>query len=268
MKILPLIPTLLLFFSCKEENKQTECVPKNYKNENQQLLDEDPNFRNEFKAQETYVVETTDSWNYAATVVFEKYNDLDYKLKTVYSERDFFKTEKKMSKDDWMIVKSTLDSFNFWCFKPEWSKGVSDGFEVRFKGIKDSNSHYIRVFQYEEEDSILRDTQIFLRKTAFNLLNMGGLEIPKKPKIFYHRLDKKKIGIKVYSPNRNFSKVFEVYLDDKKIETKQGVAEIIILESDLDKFKLKVKEVLINDVELSFEATLSQYLLDVNKNNK
>jgi hypothetical protein len=267
MKILPLIPILFLFFSCKEEKSSSE--NDKCKGRYDIYVKGDYDFHGEkYKTSEMYMIQSTDSWTYSSVVVFEKYNELDYRLKTTFFKEDTFKTERKLSKGEWNNIKSTFDSFDFWCFNPEWSKIVVDGFEVRFTGIKDSKLHYIPVYRGEEKDSALKNNQIFLRKTALNLMNIGGLEIPQKPKIVYHKMEHKKIGIEVYSPNHNFSKLFEVYLDNKKILKKDGVAEIIILESDLGKFKLKVKEILINDVELSFEATLNQYLLDINKINK
>jgi hypothetical protein len=218
--------------------------------------------------EEAYVIKNSDSWTYSAIAVFEKLNDLDFRLKTFYFNQDTFRTERKLSKNEWIQVKSLIDSSNFWCLNHEWDAVVTDGFEINIGGLRNNRTHHVAIYQNIDRDSFWRSCQDKLRKTSFNLMNMADLIVPQKPKIIYHKLDNKKIGIEVYSPNHNFSKLFEVYLDDKKIEIKQGVAELIIIESDLDKFQLKVKEVLINDVELSFEATLNQYLLDVNKNNK
>ena len=193
---------------------------------------------------------------------------MDFKIKAIKFNRDSFTSERKLSKEDWVKIKSVFDSLNFWCINPDFNKGTIDGPEVKIIGIKDSSTFYTVLTKDYEKDSVLQSNKTKLKIMCLNFLNIGGLQHPQKPKIAHYKLDNKKIGIEIYSLNYNFSKLFEVYLDDKKVEIKQGVAELIILESDLGKLELKVKEVLINDVELTFKATLNQYLLDVNKINK
>ena len=34
------------------------------------------------EAKESYMIHTGESWNYSTTVVFEKHNDMDYRLRT------------------------------------------------------------------------------------------------------------------------------------------------------------------------------------------
>jgi hypothetical protein len=264
MKILPLIPLILLFFSCKEDKTsltKENCVSKHDK----WLKDERPNLRKQYKARETYIVESTETSTYASTVIFEKYNESDYRLKTVQFNRDRLETEQKISKIEWLKVQSVFDSLNFWCAEPNFNTGTIDGPDVKIIGIKDSSTFYSIITRDNERDSILQRDKISLKKTCLSLLNMGGLSIPQRPNIYYHELNNKKLGIVIHSLNYNFSKIIEVYLDEKKIEIKDKIAQFIISQSDLGKFKLKVKEILINDVELSYEATLSQYLLDINQ---
>jgi hypothetical protein len=266
MKNFFLLTIIILYcFSCKNDSRiDVRCIGNN------KHSFKDLTFRigDVGTPEEAYVIKNSDSWTFSTIAVFEKLNDLDFRLKTFYFNQDTFRTERKLSKNEWAQVKLLIDSSNFWCLNHEWDAVVMDGFEINIGGLRDNRTHHVAIYQNIDRDSFWRSCQDKLRKTSFNLMNMADLIVPQKPKIIYHKLDNKKIGIEVYSPNHDFSKVFEVYLDDKKIETKQGVAEIIISESDLGKFELKVIEVLINDVELSFQATLSQYLLDINKNNK
>jgi hypothetical protein len=267
MKTLLLVPMLILFFSCKEEKSsllKENCISKNVK----WLNDGHPHLREQFKAQETYIIQSTDSWSSTSSIAFEKYDESVYKLKAVSYDRGRFETERKLLKDEWLKVKSVFDSLNYWCAEPNFNVGTIDGRDVRIIGIKDSSTFYSILTEDFESDSILQSNKINLKKICLNFLNMGGLMMPQRPKIAYQKLNNRRIGIEVYSLNNHFSKSFVVFLDNKKIETKHKVAEIIISESDLGKFELKVKEVLINDVELSFEGTLNQYLLDINKNNK
>ncbi len=262
MNLLYFLPLSFLFFACKKDTSKENCVGNNHK----RLFEEYPNFKHQHKAQESYIIRSSDSWTYSALVAFEKYSEFDYRLKTVKTEQDSFITERKISKEEWISVKSEFDSLNFWCYHPKWEREVIDGFTISIIGLKDSSYHHYYVYDGFEKDSILRNYQIKYRKIALNLLNMGGLEIPKKTRVVCHKLGGKKIGLEVFSPNHNFLKSFEVYLDNNKIELRQGVAEIILSESDLDKSEIKVKEVLVNDVELSYKAQLTQYFLELNKN--
>ena len=215
------------------------------------------------EAKESYMIHTGDSWTFSTTVVFEKYNDLDYRLRTKHFNRDSFKTERKITKLDWEYICSTFDSLNFWCSNPEWDKISIDGHETIMIGKIDSHYHSIRIYDYpiSEKDSVLSKYKKELLKTSLNLLRFGGFEGLKKPnfRIDTEGVDSTQIVAFYKSP---FIQTSDLFINNVEIKSKQDVYYFKIGKKDTKKIELKSHATFVNGETYIYTVDVNQYFLN------
>ncbi len=184
------------------------------------------------KARESYMINTGDSWTYSSAVIFEKYNDVDYRLRAINSNRDSFSTERKMTKQDWEYICSSMDSLNFWCTDFNEPIYSTDGHKTNIIGKIDSHFHQIRIGNYNkyERHNGLSDSKRKLLKTSLNLLRFGGFEGLKKPNfhIDTEGVDSMQIVAFYRSP---FIESFEFFINEVKIQTNRDAHYIKISSS-------------------------------------
>ncbi len=215
------------------------------------------------QAKESYMISTGDSWTYSSTVIFEKYNDLDYRLKTINFNRDSFSTERKLTKQDWEYICSSFDSLGFWCTNAELDRMSIDGHETTITGKIDSHYHIIRLDAY---DKTLKDIhwnayKKNLLKTSLNLLRFGGFQGLKKPRFMLNTIKTDSIRIESYFTDP-FIESSEMFLNQIKADSKEGVFLIKIPKSALGKVHLIAKAVFFNGEKFTYEVDIDEYFLN------
>ena len=215
------------------------------------------------EAKESYIIHTGDSWTYSTAVVFEKYNDLDYRLRTKHFNRDSFKTERKITKQDWEYICSSLDSLNFWCTDFKELIYSTDGHETNIIGKIDSHFHQIRIGNYNryERHDGLSDSKRKLLKTSLNLLKFGGFEGLKKPRFVMNTIKTDSIRIDSYFTDP-FIESSEMFLNQIKVDSKEDIFFIKIHKSALGKVHLVAKAVFFNGEKFTYEVDIDEYFLN------
>ena len=209
------------------------------------------------------MIHTGDSWTYASTVIFEKYNDLDYRLKTINFNMDSFSTERKLTKQDWEYVCSTFDSLNFWCTDFNEPVYSTDGHEIKIMGKIDSHFHQIRIGDYHmyQLHNDLSDSKRELIKTSLNLLRFGGFESLKKP---YFLIDTEGVdSIQIVAFYRSpFIESPEFFINQVEIKPNQGEFYFKIAKTDLGKLRLKTNAVFLNGEIYTYQVDVNEYFLN------
>ena len=262
-----LYSSLLLLFACRESEIKSQQVERCFENfpkdkDTKEYLSS--TLRLYTQAKEAYIIHTGDNWTYSTTIIFEKYNDWDYRLRTKYHNHDSIVTGSQISKQDWDYVCSSMDSLNFWCTNPKWESTEIDGHETTIIGKIDSHFHRIRVdnYRFNYENRHLGDSQnIVIKKkvikAALRLLKFGGYEGFRKPRFIIE--SDRGDTIKLLSWfNDPFIKSSEFYINQKKIviDKNEGYFEIKIPKSDFEKAHLIAKAVLLNGETCTYEVEL------------
>lgn len=215
------------------------------------------------QAKESYMIHTGDSWTYSSAVIFEKYNDVDYRLRAINFNRDSFLTERKLTKQDWEYVCSTFDSLNFWCSNPEWEKMVIDGHETTITGKIDSHYHSIRLDDYHRliNSSRWDGYKKELLKLSLNLLRFGGFEGLKKPNIHINTegVDSTQIVAFYRSP---FIESTEFFVNQVKVEPNQDVYYFKIAKTDLGKIRIKTYVNFLNGEKYTYTVDVNEHFLN------
>ena len=220
------------------------------------------------EAKESYMIHTGDSWTYTSTVIFEKYNDVDYRLRTINFNRDSFSTERKMTKQDWEYICSSFDSLNFWCTDFNEPIYSTDGHKTNIIGKIDSHFHQIRIGNYNkyERHNGLSDSKRKLLKISLNLLRFGGFEGLKKPWFMINTIKTDSITIEGYFKDP-FIESSEMFLNQIKVDSKEDVFFIKIPKSALGKFHLVAKAVFFNGEKFTYEVDIDEYFLNKIREN-
>ena len=212
-------------------------------------------------ANDIYMLEYTDSWTYSQVAVFEKINKL-IKAKTDFSENSkTLRTEREMTDLEWQFVENTVNKTRFWCIDQDSIRPQSvDGRYFTIKAQKGTFKHSLVFEEVSRQFVWVKDTAISdrlqLQAAAHSIFRMTGLNLPHYPFIMSSKKGSKYL-LQVASRQMNF----EAFLNDKKLDKKEGVAQFEINKSELGNVKLRCIQTEFDGQKVTFEHVIDKDFL-------